>query len=204
MSLTAVVKISIGVSQWSLPGRALFHCQAPPAALSRREQTPLLFLFPHLQVPAYLSLNRDHRFTGAPKLTRSIIRVMIILIRWGAALQGERCAINYTLAFWVNWLSDRVHFSLSSWMLVFFSRVVIQSPWRNPKTQNGSVSCGTLWRHLIGVIMVKGGGMEICIWCLEEIVHVLQWRATVFFFWKGIIAQCELLQREKKPWHYQP
>lgn len=123
---------------------------------------------------------------------------MIILIRWGAAPQGERCAINYTLAFWVNWLSDRVHFSLSSWMLVFFSRVVIQSPWRNPKTQNGSVSCGTLWRHLIGVIMVKGGGMEICIWCLEEIVHVLQWRATVFFFWKGIIAQCELLQREKE------
>lgn len=52
MSLTAVVKISIGVSQWSLPGRALFHCQAPPAALSRREQTPLLFL---LLPPASLS-----------------------------------------------------------------------------------------------------------------------------------------------------
>lgn len=43
MSLTAVVKVSIGVSQWPLPGRALSHCQASPAALSRREQTPLLF-----------------------------------------------------------------------------------------------------------------------------------------------------------------
>lgn len=48
MSLTAVVKISIGMSQCSLPGRALSRCQAPPAALSRREQTPLPFLLPSL------------------------------------------------------------------------------------------------------------------------------------------------------------
>lgn len=150
----------------------------------------------------HISLNRDHRFTGAPKLTRSIIRVMIILIRWGAAPQGERCAINYTLAFWVNWLSDRVHFSLSSWM--FFSRVVIQSPWRNPKTQNGSVSRGTLWRHLDRCHYGKG-------WRHGDLYMVLRGDCTCssvksncIIFWKGIIAQCELLHREKKPWHYQP
>lgn len=58
MSLTAVVKISIGVSLWSLPGRALARCQAPPAALSRREQDS-----PPLSPPPFsrsLSISSPH------------------------------------------------------------------------------------------------------------------------------------------------
>lgn len=97
MSLTAVVKMSIGVSQWSRPGRALSCCQAPPAALSRREQPPLS---PHPPKCQHITLLiRDHQFAGARERTHSIIRIMIILIRWGAAPRGKGCTINYTLPF---------------------------------------------------------------------------------------------------------
>lgn len=152
MSLTAVVKMSIGVSQRYLPGHALSRFHAPPAALSRWEQTPLFVLLHTLS----LFTSKCQHITlligtisspGARELTHSIIRIMIILISWGEAPQGKRCTINYTLAFWMNWLSDRVCSSLSVWMGVLPRSRYYCSLKVDPQSDRGSMSCGTHWRH---------------------------------------------------------
>lgn len=102
----------------------------------------------HIQVPACLCRNREPSVGRGWELTHSIIRIMVILIRWGAAPWGKRCTINYTLAFPMNWLSDRVRFSPSC-LTGFLSPPALRGPWIWHKSastwaRNSKITCVSL------------------------------------------------------------
>ena len=141
MSLTAVVKISVGAfivvparsCPLPLPSSSSCSQQARADPLPPPPPTSLTSKCQHISLLTETITSPS----GAPKLTHSIITVMVILIRRGAAPQGKRCTVNYTLAFWMNWLSDTVQVSLTGWTGVFFSPIIINSFTWDPETESG-------------------------------------------------------------------
>lgn len=118
---------------------------------------------------------------------------MLILIRWGAV----RCTINYTLAFWMNWLTDKSSFfsgrldGRAMWYLSFvpLSRSIVSE--ENPPWHRGSAHCTAGMKMLyywetkrcrLHRIIMLWRDVDVCVVQGWKVTQVLHWSSHYFLY----------------------